>query len=61
MKEILYFQAGTAANYVGTHFWNTQECYLNQDVGDGDETAFVDHERSFLENVSGKVSFCQHV
>lgn len=29
MKEIIYVQAGTYANHIGTHFWNTQESYLN--------------------------------
>ena len=28
MKEVLYVQAGTFANFVGTHFWNTQEGYF---------------------------------
>lgn len=29
MKEIIYVQAGSYANHIGTHFWNTQESYLN--------------------------------
>ncbi|KAF8890836.1 tubulin domain-containing protein [Gymnopilus junonius] len=31
MKEILYIQAGELSNYTGTHFWNTQESYLQAD------------------------------
>jgi hypothetical protein len=56
MKEILYIQAGTRANYVATHFWNTQEAYLAQGSSTiGDAAAFVNHGRSFFENISDKV------
>ncbi|KAL9710790.1 mtDNA inheritance, partitioning of the mitochondrial organelle [Leucoagaricus gongylophorus] len=34
MREILYFQLGNYSNYIGTHFWNTQEAYLSQQSGD---------------------------
>ncbi|KAJ7051764.1 Misato segment II tubulin-like domain-containing protein [Mycena amicta] len=61
MKEILYIQAGSRANYVGTHFWNTQESYLSRDeaVGPGEE-AEVDHGVSFREglNHKGESTFC---
>ena len=41
MKEILYIQAGNFSNYVGTHFWNTQESYLS------DEDSNIDAQVSF--------------
>ena len=50
MREIIYVQAGTTANYVGTHFWNTQDYYATLDVdGDveGEEHERIDHEKSF--------------
>ncbi|KAF7357389.1 Protein dml-1 [Mycena sanguinolenta] len=56
MKEILYIQAGTQANYIGTHFWNTQESYFTcEDEGD-----LVDHGISFREGLNQKSepTFC---
>lgn len=50
MREIIYVQAGTTANYVGTHFWNSQDYYATLDVeGDveADEHERIDHEKSF--------------
>ncbi|KAF5340043.1 hypothetical protein D9611_012424 [Ephemerocybe angulata] len=44
MKEILYIQAGNHANYVGTHFWNTQESYL---ASEDAENAPIDATISF--------------
>ncbi|KAJ3129079.1 Protein misato 1 [Nowakowskiella sp. JEL0407] len=50
MKEIITFQIGNYSNYIGTHFWNTQECYfkkseeLNQE--DSPETE-IDHDVLF--------------
>ena len=59
MKEILYVQAGTLPNFVGTHFWNTQESYFQYDIGgaDTDETdePEIDHDISFREGLSPKV------
>ncbi|TFK19554.1 tubulin nucleotide-binding domain-like protein [Coprinopsis marcescibilis] len=36
MREILYIQAGPFSNFVGTHFWNTQEAYLSDEDGNID-------------------------
>ena len=52
MKEILYFQAGTLANHIGTHFWNTQEAYFT--YADGDDP-LIFHDRSFREGLTPKV------
>jgi hypothetical protein len=46
MREIIYIQAGSLANYAGTHFWNTQESYFT--YGDDDES-IVNHDLSFNE------------
>ncbi|KAJ7648544.1 Misato segment II tubulin-like domain-containing protein [Mycena rosella] len=57
MKEILYIQAGSQANYAGTHFWNTQESYFT--YGE-EEDAEVSHGISFREglNQKGEPTFC---
>ncbi|KAI0742723.1 tubulin nucleotide-binding domain-like protein [Daedaleopsis nitida] len=57
MKEILYIQAGPFANYIGTHFWNTQESYFT--YGEGDDP-IVDHDRSFREGLTsqGESTYC---
>ncbi|RPD60763.1 tubulin nucleotide-binding domain-like protein [Lentinus tigrinus ALCF2SS1-6] len=57
MKEILYVQAGSFANFIGTHFWNTQESYFT--YGD-DEEPFVYHDRSFREGLTtkGEPTYC---
>ena len=55
MKEILYIQAGSRANYAGTHFWNAQDSYLSTATGD-EEGSTVEHEVSFREGVTAKVS-----
>jgi len=60
MKEILYIQAGTLPNFVGTHFWNTQESYFQYDGDAGaDETGEpeISHDISFREGMSQKVRF----
>ncbi|KAJ7505868.1 Misato segment II tubulin-like domain-containing protein [Mycena galericulata] len=57
MKEILYIQAGEPANYIGTHFWNTQESYFTYgDEGDSE----ICHGISFREglNEKGEPTFC---
>ena len=46
MKEILYIQAGSLANYIGTHFWNTQETYLSFEEP---ENSTIRHDVSFKE------------
>lgn len=55
MREILYVQAGNLANYIGTHFWNTQESYFT--YSDDDE-ALVNHDTSFREGETSKVLSC---
>ncbi len=50
MREILYIQAGQLSNYVGAHFWNTQEAYLADDDND-----YISHETSFREGTSKEV------
>ena len=58
MKEILYVQTGTLPNFVGTHFWNTQESYFQYDDDtDADEANAqeINHDISFREGLSPKV------
>ncbi|KAF8225980.1 tubulin nucleotide-binding domain-like protein [Tricholoma matsutake] len=58
MKEIIYIQAGNYANYVGTHFWNTQETYLGED--DTEHSVTHDWDVSFREGLSptGEPTVC---
>ncbi|KAG1824274.1 Misato segment II tubulin-like domain-containing protein [Suillus variegatus] len=49
MREIIYIQAGSFANYVGTHFWNTQESYFTYE---DDDEPIVNHDLSFEEGRS---------
>ncbi|KAF8639297.1 hypothetical protein AX17_001608 [Amanita inopinata Kibby_2008] len=61
MKEILYIQAGSLANYTATHFWNTQETYLSFE---DPEEPYVQHDVSFREisnGSMGQVTFCPRV
>ncbi|KAI0480503.1 tubulin domain-containing protein [Xylariaceae sp. FL0804] len=44
MREIITLQLGQQSNYVGTHFWNTQESYFT--YGPGEESP-VDHDVHF--------------
>jgi hypothetical protein len=46
MREIIYVQAGTTANHVGTHFWNGQDHYATLDA-EGDKQERIDHAKSF--------------
>ena len=58
MREILYIQAGTLPNFVGTHFWNTQESYFQYEGDtDADEVGEpeINHDISFREGLSPKV------
>ncbi|KAJ4490746.1 mtDNA inheritance protein Dml1 [Lentinula aciculospora] len=57
MREILYVQAGNLANYVGTHFWNTQESYFT--YSDDTET-LLNHDVSFREGetLEGDSTYC---
>ncbi|KIM89767.1 hypothetical protein PILCRDRAFT_767219 [Piloderma croceum F 1598] len=53
MKEILYIQAGSLANYVGTHFWNTQENYFTYGSdSDGEDYSLVSNDVSFREGIA---------
>lgn len=57
MKEIIYIQAGSLANYTAQHFWNTQEAYFtydDDDSGEKKEEPLVDHDISFREGLSPK-------
>ncbi|KAI8972555.1 tubulin domain-containing protein [Trametes punicea] len=60
MKEILYVQAGPFANFVGTHYWNSQESYFT--YGE-EQDPIVFHDRSFREGVNrkGEPTFCPRV
>ena len=53
MKEILYVQAGSFSNFLGTHFWNTQESYFTYD--DDEQEPQINHDISFREGLSTKV------
>lgn len=53
MREVLYVQAGSLSNFVGTHFWNAQESYFSYD--NDDEEPIINHDISFREGVSAKV------
>ncbi|KAI1337770.1 tubulin domain-containing protein [Xylariaceae sp. FL0016] len=44
MREIITLQLGQQSNYVGTHFWNTQESYFTYG---GEEDSHVDHDVHF--------------
>ncbi|OBZ75032.1 Protein dml-1 [Grifola frondosa] len=57
MKEILYIQAGSLSNFVGTHFWNTQESYFTYEDG---EEPIAHHDRSFREGITlkGESTYC---
>lgn len=45
MHEIVTLQLGAQANYIGTHFWNTQESYFT--YGSAENESPVDHDISF--------------
>lgn len=53
MKEIIYIQAGNTSNHVGTHFWNAQQSYFTYKES---EEVLVEHDVSFREGVSPRVS-----
>ncbi|KAH9900551.1 tubulin domain-containing protein [Xylariomycetidae sp. FL2044] len=44
MREIITLQLGQQSNYVGTHFWNTQESYFTYGA---DQESPVDHDIHF--------------
>jgi len=47
-KEIITLQLGTYSNYIGTHWWNTQEASFTYD-NDKDAKAELDHDVLFRE------------
>ncbi|KAF1986847.1 protein DML1 [Aulographum hederae CBS 113979] len=49
MHEILTLQFGEQSNYLGTHFWNTQESYFTYN---GEEESPVDHDIHFRPGVA---------
>lgn len=63
MREIIYVQAGKYSNYVGTHFWNTQEAYFDYTPprdGEQPQKPDVDHDISFREGEGrdGTPTYC---
>ncbi|WPH03382.1 protein dml1 [Acrodontium crateriforme] len=50
MHEIVTLQFGQQANYVGTHYWNTQESYFTYS---GEDESPVDHDVSFRAGIGG--------
>lgn len=61
MKEIIYIQAGSLANFTGTHFWNTQESYFiygSEEDGNADDP-IVSNDISFREGLTYKVQSSQ--
>ena len=53
MREIIYIQAGSLSNHIGTHFWNAQQSYFTYSE---DEEAVINHDISFREGLSPQVS-----
>lgn len=45
MREILTIQLGHRANYLATHFWNTQESYFTYDATEAPPS--IDHDVHF--------------
>lgn len=62
MREIVHIQAGTLANYTGTHYFNTLEAYFTSVVPENEQTA-VAHDVSFREGITpdGTETFCPRV
>lgn len=48
-KEVVHLALGTPANHVATHFWNTQEAYM--DYAPSSRVPLVDHDVSFREGL----------
>ncbi|KAL1302654.1 hypothetical protein AAFC00_003021 [Neodothiora populina] len=53
MHEVVTLQFGQQANYVGTHFWNTQESYFTYG---SDEESPVDHDIHFRPGIGANGS-----
>lgn len=47
MHEIITFQFGQQANYLGTHYWNTQESYFTYSDDPSAEASPINHDISF--------------
>lgn len=47
MHEIITLQFGQQANYLGTHYWNTQESYFTYNDNSSEEPSPVNHDISF--------------
>ena len=52
MHEIVTLQLGHRANYLATHFWNTQESYFSYEPSQ--EAAPVDHDIHFRAGLGPK-------
>ena len=60
MREIIYIQAGSFANYIGTHFWNAQEQYfIYPEQEEVSAEPLIDNDVSFREGVDRKVLFAE--
>ncbi|KAI9098221.1 Misato segment II tubulin-like domain-containing protein [Phlyctochytrium arcticum] len=46
-REIVTIQAGQAANWVGTHFWNIQDSYFKREAEYADRQPELDHDVLF--------------
>ncbi|CAG8651966.1 2090_t:CDS:2, partial [Dentiscutata heterogama] len=52
MLEIVTLQFGHFSNYVGAHFWNTQEEYFSFDTGQHAQEIEVLHDTLFRAGVT---------
>jgi hypothetical protein len=52
MHEILTLQFGQQANYLGTHYWNTQESYFTYTDNPTEEPSPVSHDISFRPGIA---------
>lgn len=52
MREIVYINAGNFSNYIGTHFFNTQQAYLEDADANHEDESAVDSVVSFREGLS---------
>lgn len=52
MHEIVTLQFGQQANYLGTHYWNTQESYFTYSDNPTEEPSPVNHDISFRPGIA---------
>jgi hypothetical protein len=52
MHEIITLQFGQQANYLGTHYWNTQESYFTYSDNPTEEASPVSHDISFRPGIA---------